>query len=227
MQSAVVEITNFHTRYFKICMYNCTFLHANKNLVFALLEKVFVYLSMHTQCVCNIWIYIHTYWLCLCIYWFYMVHSAHFSFNLINILCLIDPIPPPLAPVDWPRSECLTGVKANRIFSSLGIQNPDDIQSLCGVWSGKHCKTWAGDIHAPVEQRKPVCKEKDITQPWRDTEGNCWVPGHFLIFGPSSLLAQLPFPSLSSLRHFYPSNKFIFLLILAWVGLCYLQPKSF
>lgn len=48
-----VEITNFHARHFKICMYNCTFLHANKNLVFVLLEKIFMYLSMHTKYVCK------------------------------------------------------------------------------------------------------------------------------------------------------------------------------
>lgn len=76
-----VEITNFHRRHFKIYMYNCAFLHANKNLAFALLEKVFMYLSMHTHLMCMQtfgFTYIHIY----CVYAHIGLYSALYTFCL-------------------------------------------------------------------------------------------------------------------------------------------------
>lgn len=66
------------------------FLRAYKNLVFALLAKVFICLSMHTQVYVNIWIYIYTYLLCLCTSWYYIVHYIQFTFPMISTF-MFDP----------------------------------------------------------------------------------------------------------------------------------------
>lgn len=64
------------------------FLHAHKNLVFALLAKVFVCLSMHTQCVCK-HLDLHMYIFIVFMY-FLVLHSALFTFPMINTF-MFDP----------------------------------------------------------------------------------------------------------------------------------------